>query len=280
MAPVLAASDSRQMAPAPLIAAFHHSEFSPDGLVRAKLANAATIHVLIPARDEEATIADIVEVVRSELMGAVALVDELIVIDDASLDGTAELAMSRGATVVSGPGLGKGEAMKAALGSLCAEKDAIVVFLDGDVLEFGAHFVLGLVGPLLCHESLHIVKASYRRPLGGEAAGGGRVTELVAKPALALCVPELAAVDQPLAGETAVRASLLAELDLAGGYAVEAAMLIDAYRRCGLGAIAQVDLGERRHRNRSLLELVPQARAVLETILERADVQRRVGEGS
>lgn len=261
------------------VPSFHHGEFALDALVEKKAAQSATIHVVIPARDEEATIGEIVELVRCELMDESPLVDELVVVDDSSVDDTAAVALKHGASVVSGPGLGKGEAMTVGLGALVGAEAAIVVFLDGDVLNFGSHFVTGLVGPLLWQAEIELVKGSYRRPLGDDPSGGGRVTELVAKPALSLCFPELAGLDQPLAGETALRASLLAELELAGGYAVEVALLIDAYRLGGPGCIAQVDLGARRHRNRTLAELAPQARAVLATVLQRAERLRTDGDG-
>ncbi|MGO9558510.1 MAG: glycosyltransferase [Acidimicrobiales bacterium] len=289
MAALLVPTDADRRAAAPTIATFHHAEFSLEQLYAAKTAQRATIGVLIPARDEQATIGEIVRVVREELMEAMPLVDELLVVDDASMDETAAVARAHGASVVPGPGLGKGEAMAAALAALRPlgphdddglhhhlgphnqlSPGALIVFLDGDVLEFGARFVSGLLGPLLCHAGVDFVKGCYRRPLGAQPYGGGRVTELVAKPSLALFFPELAEVDQPLAGETAMRASLLSEIELSGGYAVEVAMLIDAYELRGPSAIAQVDLGERRHRNRSLAELVPQATAVLGTVIERA----------
>lgn len=277
MAAILAPTNADRPAAARAIATFHHAEFSLEQLYSAKKAHHVTVHVIIPARDEQATIGEIVRVVRDELMVAIPLVDELIVVDDASIDQTAAIAGRQGASVVPGPGLGKGEAMTAALPALAlsapSASSALIVFLDGDVLEFGARFVSGLLGPLLCHEGIDFVKGCYRRPIGGQPAGGGRVTELVAKPSLGLFFPELAEVDQPLAGETAMRASLLSELELAGGYAVEVAMLIDAYELRGPGAIAQVDLGERRHRNRSLAELVPQAAAVLGTVIDRAGLR-------
>ena len=251
------------------VATFDHTDFPHEMLLAAKRERGISVHVLIPARDEEATIGDIVRTIRVQLMDDVSLVDSLVVVDDASLDATAARAAESGARIVDGPGLGKGEAMATATAGLPAR--SIAVFLDGDVVGFHAGFVTGLVGPLLADPGIDLVKGAYRRPLGPSPSGGGRVTELVAKPALSLCFPELAGMDQPLAGETAIRASLLAELQLAPGYAVEVAMLIDAYELRGPAVLAQVDLGERRHRNRSLEELVPEARAVLGTILERAE---------
>jgi glucosyl-3-phosphoglycerate synthase len=247
-----------------------HHHFAPGELQGRKLDQQVTVHVAIPARNEAATIAPIVETIRRLLIERVALVDELVVVDDGSVDATAERARSAGAEVVRGPGKGKGEAMAHALSLFPPSERALVVFLDGDVEDFGPHFVTGLLGPLLTEPGIELVKGAYARPPGPGGAGGGRVTELVAKPALSLYFPELALLSQPLAGETAMRASLAKELSLAPGYAVEVAALIDTYNLAGLKAIAEVDLGERHHRNRPLRELVPQAEQVLGAILERA----------
>ncbi|MGH9299859.1 MAG: glucosyl-3-phosphoglycerate synthase, partial [Acidimicrobiales bacterium] len=207
----------------------------------------------------------------SELMTNVELVDDLVVIDDASSDATAATARSRGARVLAGPGRGKGEAMALAA-SIPAD---LVVFLDGDVTGFQPHFVTGLLGPILGNPLVQLVKGRYERPLAEQRAGGGRVTELVAKPALALFFPELSWLGQPLAGETAVRSCHLRTLRPAAGYAVEIAWLIDTLSSSGAESIAEVDLGVRTHRNRPLEELVPQAAAVLGTILDRAGVETR-----
>lgn len=246
------------------IATFDHRSFDAVSLLARK--GARRIAVCIPARDEAPTIGAIVSAIQRDLVRDVPLVDEVVVVDDASADSTAETAAAAGARVVRGPGLGKGEAMATAR---YLEAD-IVVFLDGDVTGFASHFATGLLGPLLTGSGIELVKGRYRRPLGEDPEGGGRVTELTAKPALALLFPGLASVDQPLAGETAVTMTMLERLDLAPGYAVEVALLIDVWRAAGTEAIAQVDLGVRRHRNRPLAELVPEARSVLGAILERA----------
>lgn len=256
-------------------ATFHHSEFHPRELALLKRSTGTRVHVVIPARDEAATVGQVAGVVRRELMDRLELVDDLLVVDDRSRDATSEEALSAGARVVEGPGAGKGEAMARGLEELRptleARPEVIVVFLDGDVIHFGPRFVSGLVGPLLAYPSVDLVKATYRRPLGEDPEGGGRVTELLCRPALARFFPELSHIRQPLAGETAVRASLLSELELAGGYAVEIAMLLDAAELRGPGSVAQVDMDERRHRNRRLAELVPQASAVLAEITSRRE---------
>jgi len=249
------------------VRAFHHQQFSRPWLLAAKQATAASVSVVIPARDEERTIGAIVALVRTSLVEEVPIVDEIVVVDDGSVDATARRAAGEGAVVVEGPALGKGEAMALAKG-----RGDLVVFLDGDVENFAPHFVTGLLGPLFALPGIVLVKGRYERSLGDLPTGGGRVTELVAKPVISLLFPELASVDQPLAGETAVRAAALDELELAGGYGVEIGLLVDAARRYGTSALAQVDLGSRRHRNRPLAELGVQARQVLATALARAGV--------
>lgn len=266
MAPLLTV----EAPPRPL--SFSCRDFDPDVLLEEKARSGSRVSVIIPARDEEETIGSVVETVAAALVRELALVDELVVVDDASGDDTGARASAAGARVVPGPGVGKGEAMAAGIASLAAGLDAssIVVFLDGDVTDLTPAFVTGLAGPLLCDDALELAKARYRRPIGGSPTGGGRVTELVAKPALELLFPELSFFDQPLAGETAVRGSLLEVLELAPGYAVEVAMLIDAARRVGPERLCEVDLGVRSHRNRALAALVPQAREVLAAILARS----------
>jgi glucosyl-3-phosphoglycerate synthase len=234
------------------------------------------VSVCVPARDEAATIGPIVEsLVRLRELGAV---DEVVVVD-ASSDGTGEIAARLGADVHSqsrllpefGEVLGKGDAMWRALSVLRGD---VVCFVDADTERFGPHFACGLVGPLVVEPSVQFVKGFYRRPfrLGDEVApeGGGRVTELTARPALRLFYPQLAEVRQPLAGEIAARRELLERLPFATGYAVEIAMLIDAYERAGLDAIAEVDLDERQNRHQPLSELGPMATAVLRAVLSRA----------
>ncbi len=256
------------------IATFHHRDFSLDGLRAAK--GDRRLAVCVPARDEAATIGAIVALVRDRSMGEERFVDELVVIDDGSTDGTADLAARAGARVVptragaAGKATGKGHAMRTGLAATTSD---IVVFLDGDVQNFGLHYVVGLVGPLLTRPGTVLVKGCYRRPIGDSPTGGGRVTELVARPALSLLYPELAGVVQPLAGEVAVRRDALEGIELASGYGVELAMLIDLSRRFGAGSIAQVDLDVRVHRNRPLHELAPQARDVLSVALQRSGVE-------
>jgi glucosyl-3-phosphoglycerate synthase len=230
------------------------------------------VSVCIPARNEAATIGPIVHSIASTLAGESGgwpLVDELMVIDDNSDDRTGELALRAGARVIAseaGRG-GKGQAMRTALK---AAQGDLIVFVDADVTNFGPHFVTGLLGPLLSDESVTLVKGYYQRPLHGAPDGGGRVTELVARPVIDLLFPHLASIRQPLAGETAAHRWVLEKCGLAEGYAVELALLIDVAARFGVETIAQVDLGVRVHRNRPLAELRPQATDILRASLARA----------
>jgi glucosyl-3-phosphoglycerate synthase len=225
----------------------------------------SSVAVCIPARDEARTIEPIVATCMR--LVATGEIDQVIVVDDHSTDDTGQRARRLGASVVepiAGPG--KGEALRCAVGH--AEAD-ILVFLDADVRNFTERFVTDLAAPLRRHSSLQLVKAAYRRPLDGRADEGGRVTELMAKPLLARFFPELAAIRQPLAGECAIRRTVLDDVWLADGYGIELALLIDVYERYGIDAISEVDLGARVHRNRPLHELRPHAHAALAAVLER-----------
>jgi glucosyl-3-phosphoglycerate synthase len=236
-------------------------------LASLKTAAGVRVSVCIPARDEAATVAGVLTPVVALVGGAHALVDEVIVADDGSRDGTGRIAAALGARVVRrSAGHGKGAAMAEAARVAVGD---IVVFLDADVSDFGAHFVPGLLEPLLVDGGAMLVKGYYRRPLDGVSGEGGRVTELLARPLLERLYPELAFVRQPLAGEVAIRRGALDGLVLEPGYGVEMGMLIDVARRYGPGAVAQVDLGERVHRNRPLAELSGQAREVLAAVLDR-----------
>ncbi len=251
----------------PAIRLFHHRDFGVDALVEAKAGQ--TLSLCLPARNEEATVGTIVERVRRELVECAPLVDEVLVIDDGSTDRTAIVAADAGARVERSDGGGKGGALWTAVA--VAEGD-LLAFCDADVQDFDTRFVVGLVGPLLEHADVAFVKAFYERPLDGQPRGGGRVTEIVARPLVTLLFPHLAPVVQPLAGEFAARRDVLAELPFVEGYGVDIALLIDAARRFGVEALAQVDLGVRVHRNRPLHELGPMATVVLHTALRRAGV--------
>ena len=219
-----------------------------------------SVSVVLPARDEATTVGVIVEALRRELQEEVPLVDEIVVVDSGSQDDTIAVSQAAGACVVRqsdvlggfGDRPGKGEALWK---SLHATTGDVVAFIDADLREFEPQFAVGLLGPLLTEPQTHFVKAFYDRPLHSGLtvlpAGGGRVTELVARPLLNLHWPLLAGVVQPLAGEYAARRSLLERLPFVSGYGVDIALLIDAVEEIGLRGLVQVDLGSRRHRNSS-----------------------------
>ncbi|WP_328561159.1 glucosyl-3-phosphoglycerate synthase [Streptomyces coelicoflavus] len=239
-------------------------------LLSAKHATGQSVSVVLPALDEEATVGDIVTVIRRELMLRVPLVDELVVVDSGSGDRTSEVAAAAGARVVHRDAIlpripavpGKGEVLWR---SLLVTGGDIVCFVDADLREFSADFVSGIVGPLLTDPDVHLVKAMYDRPLGGAAGQGGRVTELMARPLLNLHWPQLAGFVQPLGGEYAARRSLLERLPFPVGYGVELGMLVDALHLVGLDALAQVDVGVRVHRHQDGRALGRMAAAIYRT---------------
>ncbi|MFD4197901.1 glucosyl-3-phosphoglycerate synthase [Amycolatopsis thermoflava] len=251
-------------------------DFDPADLVRAKAGR--TVSVVLPALDEEKTVGEVVASVRP-LVGT--LVDELVVVDSGSTDATIEVAAAAGARVVRRedvlpdlePLPGKGEVLWR---SLAATTGDLVVFLDSDLVDPDPGFVPALLGPLLLTEGVHLVKGFYRRPLRVESAeaghGGGRVTELLARPVLSALRPALSAVVQPLGGEYAATREFLESVPFAAGYGVEIGLLLDAEARYGMAGLAQVNLGVRKHRNRSLLQLGVMARQILGTALARCGV--------
>jgi glucosyl-3-phosphoglycerate synthase len=262
---------------------FHHSLYPARRIAKARERRGLSVSVCLPARECARTAGEIVE--RLELLRHAGAIDEIVLVDAASEDGTASLAARAGARVYQeaqllpeyGPVLGKGDAMWRAVSVLEGE---LICFLDADTERFSAHFVCGLLGPLLCEPGVSFVKGYYRRPFSaGQASladGGGRVNHLLARPALALFYPELAAVRQPLAGEVAARRELLERLPFTTGYGVEVGMLIDAWRAVGLEGIAQVDLDEHRNRHQPLSALTGMAQTVLATIAVRMEREGRL----
>ena len=246
-------------------------------LVDAKVNVGSTVSVCLPARNEEKTVGRIVSTIRRGLVERYPLVDEIVVIDDGSTDGTARAATRAGARVVAeedvlpgaGDGTGKGNALWK---SLYVCQGDIVCWVDADIRNFDHHFVTRLVGPLLTDLDTGLVKGFYRRPLHGQPTGGGRVTELMARPLLSYLFPLLTRFVQPLAGEYAGRRSVLDTVPFVQGWGVEIGLLHDVVYRFGIGAVAQVDLGVREHRNRPLSELSPQALGILVTVLRRAGI--------
>ena len=263
---------------------FHHADFPAD-LLRAR--REETISVCVPAREEAATIASVVAPLVA--LREAGVIDQVLVLDDDSRDATGEIAARLGAEVVRpaellpqfGPVLGKGDAMWRGL-SVCSGD--LVCFVDADSEDFGAHFALGLLGPLVCVDGVQFVKGFYRRPFKNGAddvlpTGGGRVTELTARPLLAEFYPELATIRQPLAGELAARRDLLERTAFCTGYAVEMGLLLDVHADAGIAALAQVDLDVRQNRHQPLEALTPMASAVLAAVTSRLRREGRLLDG-
>lgn len=258
---------------------FHHSEFPATRLAAQRR---HTVSVCLPARNEERTIGPIIRALTP--LRDAGVIDQIVVVD-ASSDATGTIARDLGADVHDqnalrpelGPVLGKGDAMWRSLPLLTGE---VICFLDADSEHFGPHFARGLLGPLLCDSRISFVKGLYRRPFRvGDTTlpdGGGRVTELTARPLLNLFYPDLAGVAQPLAGEVAARRDLLERLPFVTGYGVDIALLVDAYEAVGLEGIAQVDLDVRQNAHQPLRDLGPMAFAVMRALASRLERDGRL----
>lgn len=273
---------------------FHHSRYSA---ARIAAERQCSVSVCLPARECADTVGGIVD--RLGRLRDACAIDEILVVDAASSDGTAAVAEAAGARVVQegelmpafGSVLGKGDAMWRALSVLSGD---VVVYLDADSAGFSEHFATGLIGPLACEPAdelgaaagddvdarISFVKAFYRRPFEHDGVsvpeGGGRVNHLMARPALRLFYPELSGVRQPLAGEVAARRELLERIPFVTGYGVEIAMLIDVWRAVGLEGMAQVDLDEHRNRHQPLHALSKMAETVLATVAARVAAEGRL----
>lgn len=273
-----------------MIRGFNHADFPLDLLLKSKR---ATLTVVLPAREVADTVGEIVE----RILGLEGLVDQVLVVDADSADGSAEVARAAGAEVVSesdlgagsnpsgplaafGPMRGKGDAMWRAL---TAVRGDLVAYIDSDTRDFDPRFVLGLFGPLLREAGVEFVKGEYHRPFTADGVelpeGGGRVSQLTARPLLDAFYPDLAGLRQPLAGEIAAPRALLERLPFATGYAVETAMLLDVRELVGPAAIVQSHLGERRNRHQPLPALRPMADEVLSVICERLRREGRLQDG-
>ena len=245
-------------------------------LVEAKRSLGYTISVCLPARNEAATIGEHRgEGARASWSQDAGLVDEIVVLDDGSTDATAAVARAAGATrgrrVRRAPrgraGIGQGQR---AVEVAARVPRRSVCWLDADLRNFDADTVTRLVEPLLTDSGTVLVKASYTRSFEGAPTGGGRVTELVARPLVSLLFPKLADIVQPLGGEYAARRDALEVLPFVEGWGVELGLLVDVVDRFGRDAVAQVDLGTREHRNRPVDELAAQSLAIIATALRRA----------
>ena len=257
----------------------HHADFAAADLLARKRDTGMTVSVVLPALNEQGRVGRVAEVLRRATVEEVPLVDELVVVDGGSSDGTREEARRAGATVVSqrdvlahlGDAPGKGEALWK---GLAATSGDVVLFIDADIVDIGPRFVVGLLGPLLTDPQVVYTKAAYDRPLRLDGApprptGGGRVTELMARPLLAAFWPELAWLAQPLSGEYAGRREVLESVPFVRGYGVEVALLADIADRYGADRIAQVDLDRREHDHQDLPALGRMASEILHVALDR-----------
>lgn len=263
---------------------FHHSEFADARQLTDRKQN-TSISVCIPTLNEEFTIGPIVSSIRRELMESVPLVDEILVIDSGSSDRTCEVASAAGARVMlskdispeHGTWRGKGENLWKAL---FAAQGELICYVDGDITDFHPRFVTGPIGPLLSSPEISYVKSYYERPFnhsgGFHRSGGGRVSEILIRPLISLFYPELNAILQPLSGEYAARRSLLETLSFPAGYGVEIAHLIDLLYLGHLSSLAQVDLDQRIHRNRSDEELGRMSSSILRTVLQRLERDQKL----
>lgn len=254
---------------------FDATSFTMNDALAAKAGQ--TVSMCLPCKNEAETIGAVVHMVRSMLVDDTGLIDELIVLDDNSTDDTAAIAAANGATVVSinsvnavyGEGRGKGNALWA---TLAVSTGDFIVWCDGDVTSVEPSWVLRLLMPLLTSNDVVLVKASYHRPT--DLGGGGRTTELVARPLLSLFLPELTGLHQPLSGEFAGRRTVMEQIPFVQGWGVEIAMLADVAERFGASSIAQVDVGERHHRHQTLDRLGVQAAEVIATLLTRVGADK------
>jgi glucosyl-3-phosphoglycerate synthase len=267
---------------------FHYQQFEPAKLRAAKERLGLTVSVCLPTRDEAATVGTIVKALRKSLERS-RLIDEIVVMDAGSVDDTATIALAEGARVFreqdvlpeEGPGSGKGEALWK---SLHACRGDVICWIDADIRNFHPRFVHGLLGPLLMDPEVLYVKAFYERPIRERnslrSTGGGRVTELVARPLLNLLWPQLAGIVQPLSGEYAGRRVALEQVPFSSGYGVELGLLVDLAERFGMDAIAQVDLERRVHRNQEVQALGRMSFGILQAVFLRLVEEGRAAPGT
>jgi glucosyl-3-phosphoglycerate synthase len=268
-----------------VIRRFHHTDFLPlQHILKAKRRRNLSVSLVIPARNEAATIATIVGVCRQELICRIPLLDEVVVMDGGSSDSTADRARAAGARVypcdevaIEFPApIGKGAALWK---SLFVTTGRIIVCIDADITNFDARFVYGLVAPLILQTDIELVKAAYQRHLVLDGVchdnHGGRVTELLVRPAFSAFYPELATISQPLAGEYAFNRSIIEQCSFFSGYGVEVGILLDILCRCGVHSIAEVDMDTRLHRNRPLAELGRMSFGILQALLCRMQEEKK-----
>jgi glucosyl-3-phosphoglycerate synthase len=265
---------------------FHRGEFDDlQKLADLKLKQGLSISLGLPALNEAGTVGKIIRTIKQSLIDEVPLLDEMVLIDSRSTDDTVAIARDLGVQVYAhqdilpqyGAKRGKGEGLWKSLHVL---KGDLIVWIDTDIKNIHPGFVYGILGPLLTEPEIQYVKGFYRRPIEvGDrtyAEGGGRVTELTARPLLNLFFPELSGIIQPLAGEYGGRRTVLERVPFFVGYGVETGLLIDLFSQFGLQAIAQVDLEERVHRNQPLAALSQMAFAIIQVFIQRLEEKNRI----
>ena len=248
----------------------------PRARILTEAKNGRQISVCIPARNEAGTIGTIVSAMRTDLVDAIPLIDEILVLDHASTDGTAAIAREAGARVIDadsilpefGPATGKGDVLWRSVAACTGD---VIVWIDADLESFTFDYITTLLGPLLLDDHIALVRATYDRTLHGVSSEGGRVTELTARPLLNLLHPHLSHIRQPLGGEYAIRRDVAESVPFEQDYGVEIGLLIDVAAKWGVGSITQVELGSRIHRNRPLAELHGQATQVARAVLSRSN---------
>jgi glucosyl-3-phosphoglycerate synthase len=264
---------------------YHAGEFADlEELVKSKHDQNLTISLALPALDEEQTVGNVIKTIKDTLMDRVPLLDEIVLVDSDSSDQTRNIASSLGIPVFIhqnvlpqlGARAGKGEALWKSLNLTFGD---VVIWVDTDIVNIHPRFIYGLLGPLILHPNIQFVKGFYRRPLKVDnklqEAGGGRVTELTARPLLNLFFPELSGVIQPLSGEYAGRRTAFEQVPFSSGYGVEIGLIIDIFEKFGLSSIAQVDLQERVHHNQPLESLSKMSFAIIQTVIRR--IEKRYG---
>jgi nucleotide-binding universal stress UspA family protein/glycosyltransferase involved in cell wall biosynthesis len=260
---------------------FNADEFQDlNYLLSLKRERGLSISLALPALNEEKTVGNVIQTIKEPLMDIVPLLDEIVLIDSNSEDLTREIARSLDVPVYVhqevlpdyGSRRGKGEALWKSL--YCTQGD-IVIWLDTDIVNIHPRFAYGLIGPLLLRPDIQFVKGFYRRPLRVgdkiQAGGGGRVTELTARPLLNLFYPELSGVIQPLSGEYGGTRAALEQFSFFSGYGVEIGLLIDMLDKFGLTSIAQVDLQERIHHNQPLEALSKMSFAIIQAVIRKLE---------
>ena len=260
---------------------YHSSEFDHiTELVRLKRDQNVTISLALPALNEEQTVGKVLTTIQRALVEKYALIDEIVLMDSNSSDRTREIAASLGIPVFIHQEIlpqyesrdGKGDALWK---SLYVTRGDILIWIDSDIVNIHPRFVYGVVGPMLVNPNVQFVKGFYQRPLRTgrrvQSTGGGRGTELTARPLINLFYPELSGVIQPLSGEYGGRRKALEQLTFFTGYGVETGLLIDVFEKFGLSALAQVDLFERIHHNQTLTALSKMSFAIIQTILKKLE---------